>query len=463
MMLPSNKIFWKIFLSYWLAMVLIVSVVSVAVAVIVERDQAQKQHELLQRVQAQSAVSIYESGGTKALRYWSIRRKISHPRGTFLINAKGVDAMGNRVPQEINAMLVGTDKPKTVIREKHRIVIQPIKSEIGERFWYVNVAPRFNPWQFSGFQSYKELRFIALLFALVVTGLISYWLARNITSPINQLRYATQRISRGDFDVQFTSSLNKRSDELGDLTRDFDAMRGRIAQLLDNQKRLLRDISHELRSPLARLRVGLELARQASGRKASEDHDRIEQEAERIDALIAEVMTLVRLDAAVDISKAEVDIVNLLEHIVEDAGYEAEAVSKHVRLACGDVQRRYLSANIELLQRGIENIVRNAVKYTASDTVVSIMLQNVDNSVEITVRDYGPGVEPPMLEKLFEPFFRVGSARDRASGGYGLGLAIAKHAITAHSGSIVAENATDDAGGLIVTVRIPRMDFKLSQ
>jgi two-component system sensor histidine kinase CpxA len=268
-----------------------------------------------------------------------------------------------------------------------------------------------------------------------------------------KLREATQRFSGGDLATRVAPSLGQKKGELVDLANDFDTMAERIENLLQSQQRLLRDISHELRSPLARLNVALELARQQIGKDIS-PLSRIEKESDRLNTLIGELLTITQLTNQTTIKDKElVDLADLLERIVEDANYECQGSDLKTRLAVSPVTNFY--GSYELLYRAIENVIRNAIKYTSEGSVVDIALASQQNGTwaEISVRDHGPGVPESTLSELFRPFYRVCDSRDRSSGGTGVGLAIAEQAIKLHGGKISAKNHKE--GGLLFTISLP--------
>ncbi len=294
-----------------------------------------------------------------------------------------------------------------------------------------------------------------LLYSLV-GGLVCYFLARSLTAPIQRLREASNRIARGDFTVRVGPELGSSGREVADLGRDFDTMAERIEELLMSKKLLLRDISHELRSPLARLNVALELARQRAGEDARQPLERIERESGRLNELIGELLTLTRLEDGVqNLVRNEFSLNGLLELIVADALYEAR--HRHCQVRITEFESMMLYGSRELIRRALENMVRNAVRATEENSTVEITLARKDGPegrrVIIRIRDHGPGVPVAALEHLFEPFFRVDDARDRQSGGTGLGLAIAEQAVRLHHGTITAANA--EQGGLIMTISLP--------
>ncbi|MEW6490704.1 MAG: ATP-binding protein, partial [Thermodesulfobacteriota bacterium] len=289
--------------------------------------------------------------------------------------------------------------------------------------------------------------------ALAVVLAVSWFLARSLAAPIRELRRATRRLASGDLGARVGASLGNRTDETAELGRDFDRMAARIEELLEAQQRLLRDISHELRSPLARLGVALELARQKAGPQAAPPLDRIGREAERLNERIGQLLTLTRLEGAGELpAREEVDLAELVGEVARDADFEARARGCTVELEACEPAR--VVGVPELLRRAVENVVRNAVRFTAEGTAVAIRLrQPAPAGAHIEVCDRGPGLPEAALAEVFRPFYRVADARDRSSGGTGLGLAIAERAVRLHGGSIRAENRGE--GGLRVTIELP--------
>ena len=292
---------------------------------------------------------------------------------------------------------------------------------------------------------------INLAVILITAGGVCYWLARYIATPVARLGVAARRLADGDLKVRVGKVVGNRRDEIADLGKDFDLMAERIESLMTTQRRLLRDISHEFRSPLTRLSIALEIARQRGGAEATNALERIEREAGRLNELIGKLLTLARLDSAEEIVSEPVDMPRLVEEIVADADFEAQKHNCAVRVSSSE--HCVVQGNRELLRSAIENIVRNAVRYTSESTEVKVTMHLVDHRAVIKVRDHGPGVPEETLADLFYPFFRVGDARDRKEGGTGLGLAITDRAVRLHGGSVTAVNAPD--GGLVVTVDLP--------
>jgi two-component system OmpR family sensor kinase len=287
--------------------------------------------------------------------------------------------------------------------------------------------------------------------ASLLFGALAAWY---VTRPIRDLRAAFGRLSQGDLETRVAPRMGRRRDEVADLGLHFDAMATRLQALMAARQSLLHDVSHELRSPLARLQVAIGLARQ-NPQRLEASLERIEQEAQRVDDLVAQVLTLSRLEARIaDRSRdrlEQTDLVDLLASIAEDAHFEAQASGKAVRLeAAGEVTA---SARVELLHRAFENVLRNAVKFTAPGTTVDVIAGVDDGRRTFVVRvlDHGPGVPAGELDAIFQPFYR--SAASPQGPGFGLGLAIARRAVEAHGGTVRASNR--EAGGLAVEIRVP--------
>ena len=294
---------------------------------------------------------------------------------------------------------------------------------------------------------------------LVVGGIICYGLAWHLTSPVRRLRHATRQLAAGDLTARAGEGMGRRSDEIAGLGRDFDKMAERMQALLNAQQRLLRDISHELRSPLARLNVALELARRNCGAPGAEAPlNRIEREAERLNDLIGQLLTLTLLESGMEkMEKSRVDLQSLVRGIAEDANFEARNADRSVKILSSEDVDITVGGYEEMLHRAIENIVRNGLRYTAEGTKVEITLSTLRKGGEefalIRVRDHGPGVPQAALSLLFQPFYRVTDARDRMTGGTGIGLAITYRAVQLHQGTVTAAN--DPAGGLVVEIEMP--------
>jgi len=313
----------------------------------------------------------------------------------------------------------------------------------------VAAAPARSPWFFFILPETLPYRLLAIV---VVTGLLSLVLARFVSQPLRVLRGATREMAAGDLSVRVTPRLKGADSETLALAAEMDAMAERIHELLETQKRLLRDVSHELRSPLARLGTALELVRRRSPPDVEPHFDRIERDIDRLNAMIGELLTLSRLEAGQGLERVErVDFADLVEQVVEDASFEAEQYESYVSM--GTRTPCVVEGNAELLRRAVENVVRNAIRFTDPGSTVQVDLECASGNAELRVRDHGPGVPAEALTDIFKPFYRVGNDRARRTGGTGIGLAITHRAVVLHRGMVVAKNADDH--GLIVTMTLP--------
>lgn len=290
----------------------------------------------------------------------------------------------------------------------------------------------------------------SLLVVILAGGSLGFslLLAGTLSRPIQMLKGAFDQMAQGRLDVRLGDKIGRRQDELGELARHFDAMASRLAQLLGTQKQLLHDISHELRSPLARLGVAVDLARQRPDRTA-EALDRIEHEAQRLDRMIGEVLTLARLESGTAPPLEDYfDLIELLRVVVEDAAFEAEANGQEITFESGGEEEVLLRGNAELLHRAFENVVRNAIQHSEGSQRVEVSLWRREEGVEVEIADRGPGVEPEQLEAFFVPF-----AHGPGSKGFGLGLAIVRRAVEVHGGRIAV--GPREGGGLAVKILLP--------
>jgi signal transduction histidine kinase len=296
----------------------------------------------------------------------------------------------------------------------------------------------------------RDLTFFFLqpqhLWIVGLVVLLCYGFAYHLTSPVRRLRSVVDCFGRGDFSARAPAN---RKDELGELARSFNQMASRIQTLLAAERRLLLDISHELRSPLARLGVAVELAR--SGEDREHMLDRIQKEADRLNELVGELLQVTRVES--DPSMQKMDTVHL-DELLADLVYDSllEAKAKDCTLLLKAPASAIVVGDEELIRRALENVIRNAIRYAPRGTPVDIELAKFHDAAIVTVRDYGPGVPEDALSRIFDPFYRVDSDRNRASGGLGLGLAIARRSVQLHKGKLTAQNA---GPGLLVTMEFP--------
>jgi len=309
----------------------------------------------------------------------------------------------------------------------------------------------------AGFISHSLVRMSIhdLLVYSLAGGIFCYFISRYLTRPLKMLGDAAAKIAEGRLDTRVDPSLRNRRDEVADLARNFDNMAERIEALVTGQRKLLGDVSHELRSPLSRLMVALTLVKQGPAEEVPENLERIGLEARRLDTLIGQLLTLTRIDSGVDRgSPAPFDLTSLVQEVANDGDFEARARNAGVAIKQADACT--INGFEDLLRSAIENVVRNAIRHTADASTVEISLQITGGRALLRVRDYGPGVPEDMISAIFLPFRRV---PDDASPGAGLGLAIAERAVSIHRGAIRAMNAPD--GGLLVEIDLPGSNLLL--
>ena len=295
-----------------------------------------------------------------------------------------------------------------------------------------------------------RLPYITMAAGIVASLLFAALLAWYFSRPIRALRDAFEAAASGDLAPRFGGGRFRIREELADLGHDFDRMGAQLRALMDNQRRLLHDVSHELRSPLARLQAAIGLAHQQPA-KLAVSLERIERESARMDKLVGELLTLSRLETASALPPPEeIAIMEMVEEIGADAEFEAASQGRHVIVS--GASAALVAGTPDLLWRAIEHVVRNAIKHSPPGATAEVAVESRPAAVLVHVLDRGPGVDPLDLETIFEPFFRSHPLANQIDG-HGLGLAIARRVVVAHGGSIVAANRT--RGGLRVTISLP--------
>ena len=363
----------------------------------------------------------------------------------YLFNRRGEEILGKTVPPNVTRLAAQRHKPR-----RHKIIRQGRSHFAVQTIYRQGEAPLKAVIQWRAPRAFiaalGESPLLRLSLAVLISGALCYLLSRFVTRRLRELRSASKRLSDGELDTRINVQ-DRGGDETDQLARDFNHMAEQLQQRIESGKRLLTDVSHELRSPLARLRIGLALAQEQPERTA-EHLQLIERETERLDELIGQLLSSQVEQLLLD---RHIDLRALLQDIAQSADFEARAEQKRAEFTSSLDQAVVASAD-DLLQKCFENIIRNAVKYTPAGTTVSINLDKTEGSFMIVVEDCGSGVPEEELGRIFEPFYRVDDARTRASGGHGLGLSIAHRAIIQHGGTIVAQNGEN---GLKVIITLP--------
>ena len=412
--------------------------------------------EALRTTVLNDAVSEYEEGGAAQVRQYLENVEATQHVRAYLFDEKGIEVSQRGAPDWAIRVASGGPRnpPDGFLFPARPIQRDSRASSDGKHRFTVVMGMPPGPRVFIG---PRGVPFTGLIIGVITSGLVCYLLSWYLTKPIVRLRTATRQLAAGDLTTRTGARAGVGRDEVAGLMRDFDAMAERIETLLKAQSRLLNDISHELRSPLARLNVALGLARQRAGSDNSEMLDRIEMEALRLNELIGRILTLARLeDGEQLVPQTPVPLGELVAGVVEDAEFEAQARNCHVRAEIpeGDWSVR---GNASLLHSAVENVIRNAIRYTQEKSAVEVELVKESrggaSEAVLRVGDSGPGVPPSALGKLFEPFYRLDEARGRQTGGVGLGLAITERAVRFHGGKVSAYNRLK--GGLTVEIRLP--------
>jgi two-component system, OmpR family, sensor kinase len=450
-----HSLFLRIFLLFWVAMALIVGG-SIAITFTVAAREFEPPELQRRPPMALQASEILTHGGVGELKHWLDSNKNALPdRDLYIIGPDGADILGRRLPEGAARRLEFFSRDEFMNRGGNfrpgRVAPQIIDRE--GYAYTVLLVPR-RPSIF-GALSLPGIYLTILCMALVVSTLASWWLAQHFSAPIRRIQEGARALASENLDVRVSAGLEGRKDELAVLARDFDAMADRLRANRTAITQLLRDISHELRSPLARMRVALGLARQPPA-DLSRQLDRLEREIERLDALISQVLKLARLHGTeAPFAREAFDLDEVIEEVVRDANFEGAVKQCAVRLE--GAAHGAVNGNRDLLRSAIENVLRNAVRYSPPDTPVEVIVARSESGAVIEIRDRGPGVPGSDLDRIFEPFYRVAESRDRDSGGEGIGLAITAQVMKAHGGSAAASNGA--GGGLEVRLSLPAGAF----
>lgn len=443
-----TRLYLRIFLYFWLVIGLALAIALIANRAghraDLERERIATLRSSLDALAAQAQGELV-AGGKPALRAWLERELAERPEPALLVlGPDDADLLGRPLPRGsprfFDMLRRLGDRPAGARRGPFPVRV--LAARDGTRYLLFVPSPeaRRNRWLADPLA--RRNLWIGLLLA---SGGVCFVLARQVTRPVRALREAGGRIAAGDLTARVGPAVGRRRDELGALAREFDRMADRVQALVASQQQLLRDVSHELRSPLARLQVAVGLLRQRAGDAPDTDLDRIETEAGRLDSLIDQVLALSRLQACHEPVRAPLDLATVVAEVVADAGYEAKAAGRQVLLE--QPAAAPFTGDEALLRSALDNVVRNAIEHCRSVVRVTV---EPGPPLTIVVVDDGPGVPAADMPRLFEPFFQVAG---RAGRGSGLGLAIAARAVVLHGGTVEAREAWPT--GLVVTIRLP--------
>ncbi len=442
------NLFWKLFASIGVAMV-----VTLTAAVYVSYGLASATFDQVniegREPIIREAAEVLAERGERGLRVWLREQAREAPRHILLlvVDENGRELLGRAMPREVMRLL--DRRPPRGGRPPNLRPIQltpDLVAPDGEEYRLLFTRPLFTVF---GVLTWPGTRLAVMTIAILVAAVTSLLLARYLSAPIVRLQRASRALAAGVLETRVGSPSNQRSDEVGILARDFDTMAERIQALVTDKDTLLRDVSHELRSPLARMRMALALAQRRANDAAQPDLSRIEKAAEQLDELIGQILTLARLRTQEPPKREPLPLDELVTDVLDDARFEHPDAQIEFHTD-GPV---VVLADKRGLRSAVDNVVRNALSYAGADGPIEVRLERSDDGFVLRVRDSGPGVPEEDLTRIFEPFFRGDGSRDHRTTGQGIGLAITARVMELHGGQVTAANRAD--GGLEITLRFP--------
>jgi signal transduction histidine kinase len=450
------SVFHKIFLSFWAALILAI-VLSAVVLPFSDRDRF---HALMDAEYAnalaadgEAALDMVQHGEVdKAAAFLNSK---AHHKQEFIFDSEGNEVTHRPVPTSLRTAFDAGELRNNTVQHHGTTVVRAVDIH-GDTGNYTLIAQFPEPRRLRPDPVDTAIRLAALV---LTSGFMCWLLARYLTSPLIKLRTATHKLAAGDLSARAEMANECRKDEVAELVNDFNRMAERLQTLMSAQGRLISDISHELRSPLARLSIASGILRQRSGSQPNPTLDRVERETERLNKLIEQVLTISTLESgSVEVEKSTLDLCEIAREVSEDASFEAQncdcRVSVDIDGPC------FVHGNRSLLRSAIENVVRNALRYSPRGSSIELTMRPLEGGetrlAMLEIRDHGPGLPDSELDNIFRPFYRVTDDRDRLTGGAGLGLAICERAIRLHGGSIRAFNA--GGGGLVIEISVPLAD-----
>ncbi len=435
-----RSLFWRILGAFWLALILTGALTYLLVRMFNQDDWILNHHPSLKNF-ANTWLQLHESGDQQQAQHY-----LQQQKHHYRIETQILDENGLSLGRDISPRSAALEAKRGLHRLPWRRITQEVTDSNGLSYLFVYRIPHS---ELGAWQRSDGLRPIsALLIALSVLTLMSLLLTISITRPLNRLRDAVHDLGQNSYQHQQLAKLASRRDELGTLAADFNHMGQRLQGLISSQRQLLRDVSHELRSPLARLQIALALAERGSPDEQQALWPRLHLECQRLDGLINEILTLARLDQQ-QAAKQPIDIAGLLNKLRDDA----QLLQPEQSIVINTAEQCSYNGWSDSLQRALDNLLRNALRFNSVAQPIEITVQQQAQTLSISIRDHGPGVSRQWLNKLGETFFRVPG---QAQPGYGLGLAIAKRAAQQHGGQLLFSNHPQ--GGFIATLQLPLVD-----
>ena len=447
----NRRLFWKIFLPFWVAQALLLGALYLRVHIRISSEHPwwiqPERREM--PVLASLAAQTFEQQGQAGLAALLDKLSLQNRSQFWLLDGEGRELSGRMLPRRVLDDAAKAEKTEGLHHSyEANVLAAGATTERGHYLLISELVPPPLSERVPG-----DILWTLKLGALP-SALVCLLIAHYLTKPIERLRDATHEMARGNLDIHVGSNLGNRRDEIADLMRDFDAMAAELRKQIQSERSLLSGVSHELRSPIARIRLALTLARHADDREREEMLDRIEQDTIQLDSMLEQILTVSRLESGQIKPKFEpLSLNDLVEDVLHDAKFEAAAT--HTTITYASVGEVQVNADPGMLRSAIENVVRNAIFYSGEGGKIEVEMGAGDKSASLTVRDNGPGVPEEKLKLIFDPFYRVDDSRGTTTGGMGLGLALADNAMRAHDGAIMAGNLQPH--GLSVTLIMPRL------
>jgi two-component system sensor histidine kinase CpxA len=445
----SRRLFWKIFLPFWVAQALLLGALYLRVHYRINSEHPwwiqPERHQM--PILADLAARTLQEQGPSGLRQLLDGLSLTQRSRFWLVDPSGREMTGRSVPDRILRRATEAENNEGLYHSYEvNVLAGRATTPQGQ---YVLIAEMTPP-------SISERVPGDILWALrlgtIFSAIVCLLIAHYLTKPIERLRDATHELARGNLDIRAGDNLGNRQDEIADLVRDFDIMAGELRNQIQSERNLLSGVSNELRSPIARMRLALTIARHAQESERSEMLDRLEQDTVQLDSMLERILTVARMESGQLQPKFElISLDDVIDNVLHDANFEAVATGATITYrGNGEIK---VTGDAGMLHSAIENLVRNALFYSGRDGRIEVTLAKVNDAAVITVRDNGPGVPEAALPLLFKPFYRVDDSRGTTTGGMGLGLAIVRNALAAHGGTAVARNISPH--GLEVELRLP--------
>jgi two-component system sensor histidine kinase CpxA len=445
----NRRLFWKIFLPFWVAQAILLGALYLRVHYRISSEHPwwiqpeRREMPVLASLAAQRFEQAGPAGEAKLLDGLSL----PHRSRFWLLDGSGNELTGRIVPDRVLRDAAAADKQEGLYHSyEANVLATRVTTDHGQYLLIAELTPPPLSERIPG-----DLLW-TLKLGTIFSAIICLLIAHYLTKPIERMRDATHELARGNLDIRAGENLGNRQDEIADLVRDFDTMAGELRNQIQSERNLLSGVSHELRSPIARIRLALALARNADEPEHAEMLDRIEQDTIQLDSMLERILTVARLESGQQKPKFEpLSLNDVVDDVLHDANFEAAATGAEITYRPGAEIK--VNGDPGLLRSAVENVVRNAIFYSGKEGKIVVFLFSSERDAVISIRDNGPGVPENALPLLFKPFYRVDDSRGTNTGGMGLGLAIVRNAAAIHGGSVSAKNVLPH--GLEVELRLP--------